>query len=130
MIRPAPTAIRIAGGLILFVALVSVSFAAVLVVRLIAGATATGVSDVLAQALFFVTLGVGIGFVGGSLLLGRRWARTPSFMVALIVALLGWYMTGPSGQPLVGIPVIVLGVVAVVLLFLRASQFWANSDDS
>ena len=40
-------------------------------------------------------------------------------MIALIVIGLGWYLLGPSGEPLWGVPIALLGIVALVLLFRR-----------
>lgn len=126
--RPAPAEVRIAGAVISVVGLAAVVFALVLVGGLIAGMTTGGASAVLAEAVYYLVLGAGIGVCGGGLTLGHTWARTPSLVLGLIVALLGWYMTGPSDRPWIGVPVIVAGAVVVVLLFRRASQIWAESE--
>jgi hypothetical protein len=56
--------------------------------------------------------------------MGKTWARSPSLVAALLVAGVGWYTTGPSGQPGYGVPLMVLGVTVVVLLFRRPSRAW------
>ncbi|GAA3572529.1 membrane protein [Amycolatopsis ultiminotia] len=69
-------------------------------------------------ALAFLAASIG-------LLLGRTWARSPGVVVALLLIGVGWYILGPSGQPLWGAPIGLFGIAALVLLFRRPARAWA-----
>ncbi len=83
-----------------------------------------------ATAAYFVVLAVLIGAVGRGLLQGRRWARTPAIVSELIFALVGFYLAVPSGRPLPGAAMILIGVTAAGLLLSRAANDWVRKFPS
>ncbi|GAA5127170.1 hypothetical protein [Haloechinothrix salitolerans] len=126
---PAPREIRVAGVLTTLPGLAAVVFAVVLFVDALLGTTETsGGNSVYGQAFYYVLLGAAMIACGIGLLLGHTWARTPAFVLALIVGGVGWYALGPSGQPLWGVPILVMAVVLVVLLFRAPSRAWALGE--
>lgn len=128
-VQPAPRDIRVAGALTALPGLAAVTFAIVLVVSAVTESTTTpGGNSVLGEAAYYAILGAGVTACGVGLLLGHTWARSPALVLALIVAALGWYMAGPSGRPLFGVPIIVIGLAVLVLLFRAPAREWAESD--
>lgn len=115
----APTAARVAGVLTGVQGLAGIGFAVALVVRAFSGAESPG--KVLGEAGYFVVLCAGVLAAGICLGLGKRWARTPSIVVQLLLLGVAWYMYGPSKQQLVG----VYAVVVVALLFANPVRAWA-----
>lgn len=126
---PAPREVRIAGAITTVPGLAAVVFALVLLVDALMGTTSVAGYDVYAQAAYFAVLGAGMLACGIGLLLGYTWARSPSFVLALLMLGLGWYMAGPSGRPLWGVPVVLLAVGLMVLLFRAPSRAWAMGED-
>lgn len=126
---PAPREIRVAGVLATLPGLAAVAFAVVLFVDALLGTTQTaGGNSVYGQAFYYALIGGGMLACGFGLLSGRTWARTPAFVLALIVGGIGWYALGPSGRPLWGVPVLLLAVALVVLLFRAPSRAWALGE--
>lgn len=126
---PAPREIRVAGVLTTLPGLAAAVFAVVLLVDALLGTTETaGGNSVYGQAFYYALLGAGMVACGVGLLLGHTWARTPAFVLALIIGGVGWYTTGPSGQPLWGVPILAIAVVLVVLLFRTPSRAWALGE--
>ncbi|MPY99248.1 MAG: hypothetical protein GEU97_14850 [Actinophytocola sp.] len=126
---PAPIEIRVAGVLTALPGMAAVVFAVVLLVDALFGASETaGGNSVYGQAFYYALLGAGVVACGIGLLLGHTWARTPSFVLALIVGGLGWYALGPSGQLLWGVPIFAMVVLLVVLLFRAPSRAWALGE--
>ncbi|MPY78376.1 MAG: hypothetical protein GEV04_07740 [Actinophytocola sp.] len=126
---PAPREIRVAGVLTTLPGLLAVGFAVVLFVDALLGTTETaGGNSVYGQAFYYALLGGGMTACGIGLLLGHTWARTPAFVLALIIGGVGWYTLGPSGQPQWGIPILAMAVALVVLLFRAPSRAWALGE--
>lgn len=131
MFQPAPREIRVAGVITMLPGVVAVVFALVLLFDAVAGdLSTTGTNSVLGQAAYYAVAGAGLIACGGGLLLGQVWARSPSFVLALLLIGLGWYMAGPSGQPAWGTPIVLLGVALGVLLFRAPSRAWALGEDA
>ncbi|WP_113694289.1 hypothetical protein [Amycolatopsis albispora] len=122
-IQPAPREVRFAGALTAIPGLASVVIAVVLLVTAF-GAEGARAGNIYAEAGYYAVLGAGTMACGIGLLLGHTWARSPSVVVALMVAGIGWYSAGPSGRPGFGVPLIIGGLVVVVLLFRRPSRAW------
>ncbi|WP_106187589.1 hypothetical protein [Umezawaea tangerina] len=117
-----PPAARLAGALTALQGLAGIAFAVALVFRAFGGAESTG--KVLGEAGYFTVLCAGVLAAGVGLVLGRRWARTPSIVVQLLLLGVAWYMYGPSGQQLVGSLIGLYCVVVIVLLFTNPVREW------
>lgn len=64
--------------------------------------------------------------VGAFLVQGRHGARTPAVVAQLLLLGVCWYATGPSSQPVYGIPAAAFCVVVLVLLFCPPALRWAT----
>lgn len=120
-ISPAPREIRLAGALTALPGLAGVVLATVLLIDAI-GVDAGG--NILAESAYYVLLGAGTLACAIGLLMGKTWARSPAVVIALLLVGVGWYTTGPSGQPGYGIPVLAVGALVLVLLFRAPSRAW------
>jgi hypothetical protein len=123
-ISPAPREVRVAGAVIALPGVAVLVFAVLLLVDT-GGQSNAPRNNIFAEAGFFVVLAAGIFACAAGLLLGKHWARSPGVVVALIAAGSGVYLAGPSANPGAGVPVLVLGLLALVLLFRRPSRAWA-----
>ncbi|GAA4665398.1 MULTISPECIES: hypothetical protein [Amycolatopsis] len=122
-IVPAPREVRLAG---LATALPGLGLLVLAVLLLAApGASDAPRNNVLAEAGFYVVFALAVLACAAGLALGHTWARSPGVVIALITIGVGWYLTGPSGQPGPGVPVILLGIAVIVLLFRQPSRAWA-----
>jgi hypothetical protein len=122
-----PSAVRVAGALTGLQGLAGLAFAVALVVRAFSGAESTG--KVLGEAAYFTVLCAGVLAAGIGLVLGKRWARTPSIVVQLLLLGVAWYMYGPSGQQLIGSLIGLYAVVVIVLLFTNPVRAWVLGLD-
>ncbi|MTD58493.1 hypothetical protein [Amycolatopsis pithecellobii] len=122
-IAPAPREVRLAG---LVTALPGLGLLALAIVLLAAhGSSDAPRNNLLAEAGFYVVFGLAILGCAAGLATGHTWARSPGVVTALLTVGAGWYLTGPSGQPGPGVPVILLGLLVIVLLFRQPSRAWA-----
>lgn len=122
-IAPAPREVRLAG---LAAALPGIGLLVLGVVLLIVpGGSDAPRNNVVAEAGFFVVFALAVLACAAGLAMGHTWARSPGVVTALITVGIGWYLTGPSGQPGPGVPVILLGLLIIVLLFRQPARAWA-----
>jgi hypothetical protein len=126
-IGSAPTTVRGAGVIVCLQGLAGVGFAVVLLVRAIGGGSSAG-NNVFGEAGYFAVISGGVLACGIGLLLGRQWARSPAVVVELLLLGVAWYAIGPSGQPLIGVPVAVVSVAVLFLVFTERSREWAMQD--
>lgn len=120
-----PTPVRIAGWIASAQGLAGVGFATYVVIHALTGFRDEDVAQNpygLAAWFFIITGGVLAAGIG--LLRGRRWGRGLVILAELLLIGVGWYATVPSGQPLWGIPVILVSVVGLVCLFHRDAMEW------
>jgi len=122
-----PAAVRVAGAMTAVQGLAGIAFAVALVVRAFGGVESTG--KVLGEAGYFTILCAGVLAAGVGLVLGKRWARTPSIVVQLLLLGVAWYMYGPSGQQLVGSLIGLYTVVVIALLFTNPVRRWTLGVD-
>ncbi|RJQ83128.1 hypothetical protein [Amycolatopsis panacis] len=73
----------------------------------------------------FAVMALAFLAASAGLVLGRTWARSPGVVVALLLIGVGWYILGPSEQPVWGVPIGLCGIASLVLLFRRPSRAWA-----
>ena len=104
---------------------VGVVVLAVLIVRSgLRNSAATG--QLLAQAAFFVVCAAAMVICGLSLIGGRRWGRTPTIVVQIVVVATGYYLAVPSGRPGWGIALVVFAAVTGGLLLTKPANEWIS----
>ncbi|RSM72069.1 hypothetical protein DL991_33775 [Amycolatopsis sp. WAC 01375] len=119
-LSPAPREVRLAGAVTALPGLALIVFAILLLVN-----GQAGPENLLAEVAYYLVLAAGTLACAVGLAMGKTWARSPGVVVALILVGVGWYGAGPSGQPLWGVPLALIGVAVIVLLFRRPSRAWA-----
>ena len=85
---------------------------------------AAAVGQLLAQAAFFLLCAAAMVVCGLSLLRGRRWGRSPTIVVQIVVAAVGYWLAVPSGRPGWGIVLMALAVVTGGLLLSKPAIDW------
>ncbi|MBM9468190.1 hypothetical protein [Nakamurella leprariae] len=119
---PAPRAVRIAAVLVV---LQGVGLLGLAVGTLFAGAgDSVPTGRLLAQVGYYAVLAVAVGACGQALLRGRRWGRTPSVVIQVVVAAVGVWMITPSDRTLLGIAMITWGLLVGALLLSRPANAW------
>lgn len=118
---PPPT-VRAAGVLVGVQGLAAAAFAVVLAVG--AGSSPMGVGPVLAEAGFFLLVAVTLGAVGGGLVAGRRWARTPALVIQLLLLPVVYSLLS-SRQLLIGLVCGVVVFATFMLLINERSRAWS-----
>lgn len=114
--------------LVLLEGVLALIFTGALAVR--ARTTEFRVVDVLGEAVFFGMVGVAVAAVGGGLLAGRRWARTPAIVTQLLLLPVVYSLLGPSRQLLLGILAGVVVLTAFLLLISERSKVWSMDLDA
>lgn len=114
-----------AGLLVSLQGATGIAFTILLLVTALGGASSQG-NNVYGEAAYFAVLAGGVLACGIGLVLGRHWARGPAIVLQLLLLGVSWYVIGPSGQPLYGIPIAVVCACVLVLLFLPQSVDWAQ----
>ncbi|MBK1785742.1 hypothetical protein [Prauserella cavernicola] len=120
---PAPREVRFAGALTALPGLALLAIGAVIAVGHLNAEPVRG-NNLYAEVGYYLVLGLGVLACAAGLLLGKTWARSPAVVVSLVLVGVGWYATGPSGQPGWGVPIMIAGAAVVVLLFRRPSRAW------
>jgi hypothetical protein len=70
---------------------------------------------------YLALMTVAFGFVGISLARRRRWARGPAIVIELLQVPIGYTML-TNGLPVLGVPILVLGLVGAGLLLAPATR--------
>lgn len=123
-LSPAPREVRLAGVVTAVPSLALLVFGVVVLVKGL-GEPALPGNNVLFLSGTYVVVALGFLAASAGLVLGWTGARSPGVVIALILIGLGWYLLGPSGQPLWGVPVALFGIVTLVLLFRAPARAWA-----
>jgi hypothetical protein len=123
--QKAPRTVRVAGAIVAAQGLAGLTFAGYVLVRALGGDSTPGVNP-FGEAGYFSVIFGGVLACGIGLLLGKRWARSPTTVVQILLLGVAWYTTGPSGQPLIGLPLGALCVLTLVLLFRAPARAWAE----
>jgi hypothetical protein len=118
-----PPQIRAAGALVALEGALGLVFAVALLVR--TGSTEFRVADVLGEAAYFGVIGAAVLGVGGGLLAGRRWARTPAIVTQLLLLPAVYSLLGPSRQLLLGILAGAVVLTAFLLLISERAKVWS-----
>ncbi|MFF5987813.1 hypothetical protein [Prauserella flavalba] len=125
---PAPREVRLAGLLTALPGLALLAIGVVLVVDFLGQEPVAG-NNIYAEVGYYLVLGLGVLACAVGLLLGKTWARSPALVISLVLVGVGWYATGPSGQPGFGVPIMIAGAAVVVLLFRRPSRAWVLGQE-
>ncbi|MFE0024598.1 hypothetical protein [Amycolatopsis sp. NPDC059021] len=123
-LSPAPREVRLAGVISAVPSLGLLVFGVVVLVRGLQEPALPG-NNIYAEVATYVVLALMFLAASAGLILGKTWARSPGVVVALMLVGIGWYILGPSGQPVWGVPLALLGIATLVLLFRRPSRAWA-----
>lgn len=131
---PAPRTVRFAGLVTLLEAIAGLVFVAALIVRAGTAQTASAGSldpgSTYGEAGYFGVLSLGVLAAAVGLLRSKLWARTPVFLLQLLLIGVGWYAIGPSGRPLLGFVFAVPAVFVIWCLFNRAGRAWWTGSGS
>ncbi len=84
------------------------------------------VGQLLAQAAYYLVLAAAMAACGLALLTGRRWGRTPTIVLQIVLAAVGYWLTVPSGRPVWGISLMLIAVITGGLLLTRGANDWIS----
>ncbi len=101
-----------------------VVLAVLIIVSGFRNAAATG--QLLAQAAFFVVCAAAMVACGLTLISGRRWGRSPTIVVQVVMAAVGYYLAVPSGRPAWGVALFLLAAVTGGLLLTKPANEWIS----
>lgn len=121
--RPAPGVVRAAGWLVGVEGLLGVAFAVVLLVSRLGGTDQVG--NLVAEAVFFLIMGLAVAAVGAGLVLGRGWARTPAIVVQLLLLPVVYSLLGPAEQIAAGVAAGAVVITALLLLINERAKVWS-----
>ena len=121
---PPPKPVMLSGLLICLEALGVVILAVVIVVSGLGNSAAAG--QLLAQGAYYIVLAAAMAVCGIALLQGRRWGRTPTIVIQILLLAVGYWMAVPSGRPGWGIALIVVAVVTGGLLVTGPANDWIS----
>lgn len=122
VVIPPPGPVRIAA---LLAGLEGVGLLVLAVVTFVSGLSHDArLTQLIAQAAYFVVLGAAVILVAAGLLRGRRWARSPAIVVQVVVIAVGMWMAFPSDQLGRGLALIGLGALTFGLLCSPRANHW------
>jgi len=99
--------------------------AAVLLIRGLGGADQRVVNG-FGTAAWFALVGTAVLAAGCALLVGRRWGRGLAVFAELLLLPVAWYLAVGSHRALIGIPLGVIALAALVLLFSPPAVRWVE----
>jgi hypothetical protein len=121
-----PRTVRIAAVLTALQAAAGLVFALVLLVRtIVLGSGGLPSTDIYGEVGYYLVLSGAILAVGIGLWRGKRWARTPTLLLQLLLLGVAWYFFGTTRQPVAGAVVGVPALAVLWFLFNRAGRSWA-----
>lgn len=100
----------------------------VLTVLIVVSGLGNGASmgSLLGQAAFFVICAGAMVACGLGLIGGRRWGRSPTIVVQIVLAAVGYYLAVPSGRPGWGIALFLVAAVTGGLLLTKPANEWIS----
>jgi len=122
-----PATLRWAVGLLAAQAAGLVVVTVLLVYADVVAATTT-VQGAIGLTIFTALMAALLGLFAWSLHRRRRWARGPSIVLQLLLVPIGWTMVS-GGQPALGVPVIVLGLIGAGTLLAPATREALDASD-
>lgn len=124
-----PRTVRVAAALTTLQAVVGLVFVIALLIRSLSpGLGAAGTlnrGDTYGEAGYYALLSALVLVVGIGLWRGKRWARTPTLLLQLLLIGAAYYAFGPSGRPLIGLVIGVPALAVLWFLFNRAGREWS-----
>lgn len=97
------------------------------IVIVVSGLTnSAAVGQLLAQAAYYLVFAAAIALCGLALLRGRRWGRTPTIVVQILLLAVGYWMAVPSGRPGWGIALVIFALVTGGLLLTGPANDWIS----
>jgi uncharacterized membrane-anchored protein YitT (DUF2179 family) len=117
--------VRAAGVLVAVQGVAALAFAVAVLVQALHRPSDGG--NLYGEAGFFAVLAIAVLAVAAGLVLGLRWARTPAFLVQILLIAVSWYAINSRFTGL-AIATIVACAVTVVLLFTAPSRAWAVAE--
>ncbi len=109
------------------VCLQAVGIVALTIVILVSGFRhSAAAGQLLAQAAYFLLIAAAMALCGRALLRGRRWGRTPTIVVQIVIAAVGYWLAVPSGRLVWGAVLIVLAVTTGGLLLTKPANDWIS----
>jgi hypothetical protein len=121
---PPPRPVAASGVLICLEAVGVLILAVVILVSGLANSAAVG--QLLAQGAYYVVLAAAMAVCGIALLQGRRWGRTPTIVIQILLLAVGYWMAVPSGRPGWGIALMAVGAVTGGLLVTKPANDWIS----
>jgi hypothetical protein len=107
--------------------LAGIGVAAAILIRAVAADALSGA--LLGETGFFLVLGGAVLAVGGGLVRGRRWARSPAIVTELLLLSLVYSLLGPSQQVLLGVLTGAYVLTTFLLLISERSRIWSMDLD-
>jgi hypothetical protein len=123
-----PASVRGAGLIVAVQGAAGLIVATILLFRAFGGASQRG-NNVFGTSAWFALAGGAVLAAGWALLVGRRWGRGLAVFAELLLLPVAWYLAVGSGRMLIGIPVGVIALTALVLLFSPAALRWVSRGD-
>lgn len=121
-----PVSVRIAGVLVGVEALACLAFAVAVLVRSL---TTTGDRiPLFGEAGFFLIMAAGVVALAVGLIVGRRWTRTPSAVLQVLLIAVAWYALGPTKLVAPAVVTVIVCIATLVLLFTAPARAWAVED--
>jgi hypothetical protein len=120
-----PLAVRVAGGLVAVEALAGLAFTVAVVVR---SFDVKNPFALYGEAGFFLIMTAGMVALAVGLIVGRRWTRTPSAVLQVLLIAVAWYALGPTQLVVPAVVTVVVCVATLVLLFTAPARAWAVED--
>ena len=120
-----PLAVRIAGGLVAVEALAGLAFTVAVVVR---SFDVQNPFALYGEAGFFLIMSGAVVALAVGLIVGRRWTRTPSAVLQVLLIAVAWYALGPTKLVVPAVITVVVCVATLVLLFTAPARAWAVED--
>jgi hypothetical protein len=120
-----PAAVRAAGAIVAVQGAAGLVLAVVLLIRGLVGADQRVVNG-FGTAAWFALVGAAVLAAGCALVVGRRWGRGLAVFAELLLLPVAWYLAVGSHRLLLGIPVGIVALTALVLLFSPPAVRWIS----
>jgi hypothetical protein len=126
VLKARPVTLVIAAVVLVVQGLTALVLGGYVAVETVIGKPADVVSALIV-AVFGVLIGAGVTWVGWNVLRGVRWSRGPAVVTQIFAIPLGWTLA--PEQPLIGIPLVVVALLAAGCLLAPPSTRALMHDD-
>lgn len=121
---PPPLPVRLSAGLLIAQAAGVVLLAVVIVISGRRNGAAVG--QLLAQGAYYLVLAALMVVCGVALARGRRWGRTPTIVLQILLLAVAYWLAVPSGRAAPGAGLALLALVTGGLLLTRPANDWIS----